>query len=220
MWDYYLSNHQSSTILRALKHLFGLLKHQHQIYSQKIECDNKIFMKWKAVRNWLNEQHIKIEASPPYTQSQNGAAEHSAAVIKNKARAMREATKLPTALWPEVDRAAVYLHNWTSRYQYNWKSPYECFHTYLALWDGVIRPNHRPQQAHLKVYRCKAFALTREYYKKKDRLQQFNPKAWIGYLIGYDSTNVYKIWNPIRNEIFRTRDVIFNEREHFNGNLQ
>ena len=133
MWDYYLSNHQSSTILRALKHLFGLLKHQHQIYSQKIECDNKIFMKWKAVRNWLNEQHIKIEASPPYTQSQNGAAEHSAAVIKNKARAMREATKLPTALWPEVDRAAVYLHNWTSRYQYNWKSPYECFHTYLAL---------------------------------------------------------------------------------------
>jgi len=31
---------------------------------------------------------------------------------------------------------------------------------------------------------------------------------------------VYKIWNPIRNEIFRTRDVIFNERERFNGNLQ
>ena len=113
-----------------------------------------------------------------------------------------------------------YLHNRTPRYHYNWKSPYERFHTYLALRDGVIRPNRRPQQAHLKVYGCKAFALTREYYKKKDRLQRFNPKAWIGYLIGYDSTNVYKIWNPIRNEIFRTRDVVFNEKECFNGNLQ
>jgi hypothetical protein len=56
-------------------------------------------MKQKAVYNWLeNEQYIKIEASSPYTQSQNEAAEHSAAVIKNKTQAMREAAKLPTAL--------------------------------------------------------------------------------------------------------------------------
>ena len=91
-----------------------------------------------------NEQHVKIEASPPYTQSQNGAVERSAAVIKDKARVMREAAKLPVALWPEMDRAAVYLHNRTSRYQYNWKSSYEHFHTYLMLRDGVIRPNYRP----------------------------------------------------------------------------
>ena len=62
--------------------------------------------------------------------------------------------------------------------------------------------------------------MTREYYKKKNRLQRFNFKVWISYLIGYDSTNMYKIWNPIRNEIFRTRDVVFNEKECFNGNLQ
>jgi hypothetical protein len=55
--------------------------------------------------------------------------------------------------------------------------------------------------------------------KKEKRLQKFNPKAWIGYLVGYDLANVYRIWNPIKNVVIRARDVIFNEDEVFNGNL-
>ena len=55
-------------------------------------------MKQKIVHNWLNEQHIKIEVSPSYIQSQNGAAERSATIIKNKAQAIREAAKLPAVL--------------------------------------------------------------------------------------------------------------------------
>jgi hypothetical protein len=38
-------------------------------------------------------------------------------------------------------------------------------------------------------------------------------KAWIGYLVGYDSTNIYRIWNPVLKKVIRTRDVIFNFRE-------
>jgi hypothetical protein len=131
-----------------------------------------------------------------------------------------QAAKLPAALWPEIDRAAVYLHNRTPRYQYNLKSPYDRFHTYLAHRDGVVVPDRKPQQAHLKVYGCKAFALTMEYLKKEKRLHRFNPKAWLGYLVGYDSTNVYRIWNPIKNTVIRSRDVIFNEDQVFDGNLE
>jgi hypothetical protein len=55
---------------------------------------------------------------------------------------------------------------------------------------------------------------------KKDRAQKLNPKAWIGYLVGYNSTNIYRIWNPRTNKIVVIRDVTFNEKELFNGDLQ
>ncbi|KAF7173426.1 hypothetical protein CNMCM6106_007498 [Aspergillus hiratsukae] len=219
MWDYYLTDHKSETILAVLKHLFGTLERQYQIRPRKIECDNEIFMKRKIVLQWLESQHVKIEPSPPHVKELDGAAERSGGVIKDKARSMRHAAKLPAALWPEISRAAVYLHNRTPRYNFNWKSPYDRFHTFLGQKEGVVKPDRKPQQAHLKVYGCKAFALTTEYLKKEKRLQRFNPKAWIGYLVGYDSTNVYRIWNPIQNTVIRARDVIFNEDELFDGNL-
>ena len=62
--------------------------------------------------------------------------------------------------------------------------------------------------------------MTIDVLKKANRLQRFNPKAWIGYLVRYDSTNVYRIWNPIINKVVQTRDVMFNKKETFNGDLE
>jgi hypothetical protein len=177
MWDYYLTDQKSGTILAALKHLFETLERQYQLCPQKIKCDNEIYIKRKAVLTWLQSQCVSIEPSPPYTKELDGAAECSGGVIKDKARSIRQKARLPAALWPEIDQSAVYLHNRTPRYGYNWKSPYERFHTYLAHRDGTAAPNCKPQQAHLKMYGCKAFALTIKYLKKEKQLQRFNPKA-------------------------------------------
>jgi hypothetical protein len=133
---------------------------------------------------------------------------------------MREGAKLPAALWPEINRAAVYLQNRTPGLSYDWKTPYERFHTYLDHRDGVVIDSKKPQQAHLRVYGCKAYVLTTEALKKSNRLQRFNPKAWIGYLVGYDSTNKYRIWNPKLNKIVSTRDVIFDEDSCFDGDIK
>jgi hypothetical protein len=122
---------------------------------------------------------------------------------------------LPDELWPEVSRAAVYLHNRKPKYTYNWKTPYDRFHTHLAYRDGVVVEDRKPQQAHLKVYGCKAFVMTIDAMKKANRLQRLKPKAWIGFLVGYDSTNIYRIWNPQLNKVFRTREVTFNEESIF-----
>jgi hypothetical protein len=220
IWDYYLSDRQQGTILLALQHLFNYLDRQYKIKPLKMECDNEI-LKRPKVKDWLHSQeHVDIEPSPPDTQALDGAAERSGGVVKDKARAMRDAAKLPADLSPEIYRTAVYLLNRTPRYQYKWKSPYERFHSFLANRDGLSMPDFRPQQAHLKVYGCKAFALTPDYMKKRNRLKRFNPKAWIGYLVGYDSTNVYRVWNPVKNAIIKARDVIFDEDEVFNGDLE
>ncbi|KID94871.1 polyprotein, partial [Metarhizium majus ARSEF 297] len=43
--------------------------------------------------------------------------------------------------------------------------------------------------------------MTTEAQLKKEKLWKLNPRAHIGYLIGYESTNIYKIWVPHRGEV-------------------
>ena len=62
--------------------------------------------------------------------------------------------------------------------------------------------------------------MTTDALKKTKRLDRLKPKAWIGYLVGYDSTNIYQIWNPVFNRVIRTRDVIFDETKVFDGDIE
>ena len=62
--------------------------------------------------------------------------------------------------------------------------------------------------------------MTSSAQKKKQRLKRFDPRAWIGFLIGYSSSNIYRVWIPAQNKVISTRDVIFNEDEFFDGNVQ
>jgi hypothetical protein len=53
--------------------------------------------------------------------------------------------------------------------------------------------------------------------EKKDCLHKLKPNAWIGYLVGYESTNIYRVWNPNTNTVIRVHDVMYNEDEIFSG---
>ena len=221
IWDFYLKDRKSDTIIEAFEMLFGILKTQYQVVPEVIECDNEIVDQKPKVRDFLEQppRSIRLEPSAPYTQDQNGGAERSGGVIKNKARAMRLGSNLPPFLWVEIYRCAVYLYNRTPKYMYNWKSPYERFYAHLSQRDGFPARDHRPKQAHLRVFGCKAFVMTTIAKAKKNRLQRLEPRAWIGFLVGYNSTNIYRIWNPSTNRIVVSRDVTFNEKDLFNGNL-
>ena len=52
---------------------------------------------------------------------------------------------------------------------------------------------------------------------KKKRLNKLDPRAYIGYLIGYDFTNIYRIWILYKGIIISIRDVIFNEKTFFDN---
>ena len=206
-WDYYMSNREGDTIIAALTHFFGMLDRQYNIQPKVMEVDNELTTQKPKVKAFLEKECIKLEPSAPYTGVQLGGAERPGGTIKDKIRTMGIGANLPAHLWSEISRAAIYLHNRTPKYTYNWKSPYDRFHTHIAHKDGVVVEDRKPQQAHLKVYGCKAFAMTSDAQKKAKRLQRLKPKAWIGYLVGYDSTNIYRIWNPTLNKVFRTRHM-------------
>lgn len=88
------------------------------------------------------------------------------------------ASKLPLALAPEIYTAAGYLLNRTPTRTLGWKTPFE-----LAY-------NKQPSIAHLRMYGCRAYAL-RSQIPRGDKLTE---RALIGYLVGYDASNVYRVW--------------------------
>ena len=127
-------------------------------------------------------------------------------VIKEKMRAMTG--QLPHVMRPEIARAAVYLSNRTPKYTLGWKTPYEVFFKTKPL-------NH-----HLRLYGCKAFALNSDTLRKTRRLKRLEPRAWIGYLMGYASTNLFRVWIPFAEKVIITRDVHFNEDVVFDGKVK
>ena len=51
----------------------------------------------------------------------------------------------------------------------------------------------------------------------RHKLRKLDSKAHIGFLVGYESTNIYQIWVPHKKKVISVRDVIFNEDEIWNG---
>ena len=64
----------------------------------------------------------------------------------------------------------------------------------------------------MQPYGCKAYALIHHIPRKS----KVDPRAFIGYLVGYDSTNIFRIWVPSRKRVLRTRDVTFNWQQFYN----
>jgi hypothetical protein len=63
--------------------------------------------------------------------------------------------------------------------------------------------------------------MTENAQLKKHRPRKLDPRASICYLVGYDSTNIFRIWIPHQGKVISTRDVLFDEETFFNGkNLQ
>jgi len=59
--------------------------------------------------------------------------------------------------------------------------------------------------------------MTSDAQLKKKRLSKLDPRAHIGYLVSYNSTNIYRIWILYKGIIISTRDVIFNKKTFFDS---
>ena len=152
----------------------------------------------QAFENLLTEHGIQSERTAPYTPAQNGKSERSGGVIIQKARCMRIGANLPHHLWPETVSAAAYILNRTPTSRTG-TTPFE------ALYHS------KPTLSHMKIYGCRAYPLIYNIPK----LQKLEPRAHIGYLVGYSSRNIYRIWIPSKKQVIRIRDVTFDENTHY-----
>jgi Reverse transcriptase (RNA-dependent DNA polymerase) len=171
-------------------------RHQATVRFLRIDDERTL---GKAYSAFAAANGITTERSAPYTPAQNGRTERAGGILTTRARALRIKANMPANLWPEAFITAGYLNNRTPKRSLNWKTPWE------ALTGA------KPTLSHLQPFGCKAYALRHNV----PRLDKMDPRALIGYLTGFDSTNIFRIWIPSRGKVIRTRDVIFNSSEYY-----
>lgn len=142
---------------------------------------------------FLKAHGIVREPSAPHTQAQNGAAESAGCYLTRIACSIRIHAKLPANLWSECVKTAAYLLNLWPTERLDWITPFEAV------------TGRQPSLAHLEVFGCRAYPLDHTIPK----LQKLDSRAHIGYLVGYDSSKIFRIWIPFKGKVVRTRDVTF-----------
>ncbi|QLI71373.1 Retrovirus-related Pol polyprotein from transposon TNT 1-94 [Metarhizium brunneum] len=216
IYIYLLRDATTESVLGVLKAFEAYIRRQFDTSICVIHRDNDRALQSEYVA-WVRSQGIDDEPTAPDTPAQNGPAERSGGVIGSQSRTMQVGANFPDELWPETWKTAVYLHNRSPQQANNWKTPFERLHQWLQENNrdtGYLQT--QPDITHLKAYGCRAYPLTREALQGKQKKSlKIHPHAEIGYLVGYDSTNIFRIWIPERKEVRRVRDVTFDETRFY-----
>ncbi|KFA77090.1 hypothetical protein S40288_10397 [Stachybotrys chartarum IBT 40288] len=165
---------------------------------------------------WCEEEGITLELSPSNTHEPNSSAERAVKGIVLKLSKMLNAAGLPEELWTEAGPAAGKLHNITPQQKIGWKTPIHLIKQWVEqrshLLANELTDDLRPDWNGIYVYGCRAYPLHPSREMNIDRRAfKTSPRGLIGYLVGYDSSNIYRIWVPRLQKVIRTRNVTFNE---------
>ena len=162
---------------------------------------------------WAKNKGIQIELTPPRTPEPNGVAERYAGYLNQTARTMIIDAGLPEFLWPYAIETAAYTINRIVNPNET-ESPLQKFrkdlgHDYSKALTSI---------KHLQIWGTRCY----KHIPKEDRVQarKVAPRAFIGYLVGYEGDNghIYKVWLPDERKIVRSRDVTFSKGEALEDN--
>jgi transposase InsO family protein len=199
-WVYTHSEKTQAELLGVFQEFEAFVKRQFNRKIKIFRVDGEPGL-GKLFDTWATDEGIDFETSTPYSPEQNGSAERSGGVIATKARCIRIRSSIPEDMWPETVKAAAYLVNRTPSKHLGWKSPFEV----LQFCRG--RSFIQPDIGHLKVYGCKTYVHIPKEIREKKKHHKLAPRAKIGYLVGYQSTNIYRIWIPQDGEVRPEKDI-------------
>ncbi|KNG52825.1 reverse transcriptase rna-dependent dna [Stemphylium lycopersici] len=149
--------------------------------------------KGSSAKEVLEPAGIKVEVRSPDTPAQLGGAERAGAVIVTVARVLRIHAGLPKTLANELVCTAARLLNITPTRSIDWRTPQE-------MVTGV-----RPDLSRLHVIGSLGFVLNK-HLPRGDKLED---RTFEGFLLGYDASNIYRVWLPATSRVIRVRDVRF-----------
>lgn len=147
--------------------------------------------------NTIRQRGIHLHQSAPYTHNQNGPAERAGAVIMRLCRALMIFSNLPHNLWPLGVEHAVWILNRVPTSKLNWRSPYE-----------VIRGS-KPNLGNLRTFGSLSYVRIPDDLRSK--LERTRPRAVMGYLVGYQALNIFRVWVPEEGKVLVARDVTIDE---------
>jgi len=161
---------------------------------------------FKRFITWAEKKRrdMKFEPTPPRSPEPNGVPERWAGYLNQTARAMIIDAGLPTYLWPfAIDTAVYTVKRIVSPGET--KSSLQKYREDLGWNESQAKTSIK----HLQIWGTRCY----KHIPKEDRVQaeKMEPRAFIGYLVGYEGDNghVYRIWDPKKRKIVRSRDVTF-----------
>lgn len=151
-----------------------------------------------SMQNTYRKHGIQHDTTVAYTSQQNGPAERAIRLACERFRAMLKDSNLPEHLWAEASVASISLLNNTptSVKLYGCVSdpltPYEAFFGYQPDYNWLVR------------WGSDAWLHTPTKSKLADRSHHMK-------LVGWEGHQIYRLWDPNTNKVYRARDIKFDE---------
>ncbi len=212
-WVFSLIDHQEKTLMSMFKSLINKcdkadLSIMSRIMIKKIRSEQKISIDTK-LKDWVSDQNIEWDWSSKNILEQNDKSERFDVLLIEKARCIREFSKLSKDLYPECYLAVAHLLNRIFMTQLSWNSS-------LIRLQRLLKKSIRWELDYLKIFDCKTYVLL----KKSDvssRSEKMKARAFVDYLIDYDSINIFRIWNLEKDDVNDYRDAIFDENAYYDS---
>lgn len=215
-------------IMRVIEKFEQRVSTKYGLKIVEIQQDNDTATRpWRGrsrYEEWADQKGIRIITPPPYTHEPNGSAERAGKELITKAIKMRTSANLPPKLWPEVIDAAAFLHGISPTAIHDYRSPNEVLDQWFQQYFRWYQPETirhrtadlRPDWSGIYAYGCRSYPLEVDRAAGKNRRgYKVNPRAHIGYLVGYRASNIYLIWVPILDQVIITRNVTFDESKFY-----
>jgi hypothetical protein len=206
--DEHLKWHEIATIKQkdkpTLTHWFmALIRKIQRVYNADIvaiQCNNEKGFGNDLI-NTTEELGMLYEPAPAITKEQNGHIERASGVLTQRARAMRMHAHLPKNLLHGMYRMAAHILNCTPTKALGWKTPYK------VTWK------RKPLVAHMEPIGCCAYVYNRNL-RAADKLELH---TLISHLVGYQGTNIFRIWLPTKDTVIVTCNIVFEPTLFFDG---
>jgi transposase InsO family protein len=193
-------------LLKTKDQVFDIFQQFHAMVEREtgkqLKClrtDNGGEYTTKKFRSFCSEHGIRHEKTVPGTPQHNGIAERMNRTIVERVRCMLKMAGLHKSFWGEATLTACYLINRSPSVPLDFDIP-------ERVWSG-----RDVSYSHLKVFGCKAFA----HVPKENRLK-LDDKTLPCIFLGYGNEEFgFRLWDPIKRKIVRSRDVVFYEDQFY-----
>jgi hypothetical protein len=213
-WVFSLNDHQKKTLMFIFKDLINKCDRSDiainsMIWIIRTSQETSIN---KRLENWIINQKIIWDWSAKNTLEQNDKSKQYEALLIEKAKCIREHSKLSKDLFLECYLIAEHLMNRTLNQTLNWDSPLIRLNKLINSINQNKNQSIRLEIEHLKMYECKTYSLLKRA-DASSRDSKLKSRAFVDYLVDYNSTNIFRVWNSEKEDVNEYRDVIFDESE-------
>ena len=180
-----------------LKQIISAFRHK-RIDIKKIRSDRGGEFLSEEFLTTASKEGIDVETTPSYCPEFNGMIERRWGIIMPMVRTLLEESGIPKRLWPEALRYANFILNRIPVGHIKGKSPIE-----------IIEPGSKVLPKLIERSRIFGSLATVHQNKNKDKLGR---TARLGYVVGMQSMNAYRIWMEDTDTIQVVYHVSINEQ--------